>query len=81
MNESTEYNGYSNYETWLVSLWLNGDQANYNALQGIKAKRFMSAHKKAEFLEELTRELYDFEPVGIVADFVKSPLSATPCLT
>jgi hypothetical protein len=31
-------------------------------------------HSKAEQFEELVRELYEFEPVGIVADFVNAAL-------
>lgn len=71
MSESTGYNGYSNYETWLVSMWLNNDRLTYNALEEIKAKD-VSVHSKAEELEELVRELYEFEPVGLVADFVNA---------
>lgn len=71
MNESTEYNGWTNYETWLVALWLNNDQASYSALEALKAGS-ESEHCKAESLEELVRELYEFEPVGIVADLVNS---------
>lgn len=71
MSESTGYNGWSNYETWLVALWLNNDQASYNALEALKAGGG-SEHRKAESLEELVRELYEFEPVGIVADLVNS---------
>lgn len=71
MSEQTEYNGWSNYETWLVSLWLDNDRLTYNALEAIKAEN-LSVHSKAEELEELVRELYEFEPVGIVADFVNA---------
>lgn len=71
MSESRGYNGWSSYETWLVALWLNNDQASYNALEAIKAVDG-SVHSKAEQLEELVRELYEFEPVGIVADFVNA---------
>ncbi len=71
MSESTGYNGWSNYETWLVALWLNNDQASYNALEELKAED-ESDYRKAESLEELVRELYEFEPVGIVADLVNS---------
>jgi hypothetical protein len=71
MSESTGYNGWSNYETWLVALWLNNDQASYNALEELKAEDG-SDYRKAESLEELVRELYEFEPVGIVADLVNS---------
>jgi len=71
MSEPTGYNGWSNYETWLVALWLNNDQASYNALEELKAEDG-SDYRKAESLEELVRELYEFEPVGIVADLVNS---------
>jgi hypothetical protein len=71
MSESTGYNGWSNYETWLVALWLNNDQASYNVLEALKAED-ESDYRKAESLEELVRELYEFEPVGIVADLVNS---------
>lgn len=71
MSKSTGYNGWSNYETWLVALWLNNDQASYNALEAIRAEN-ESEYRKAESLEELVRELYEFEPVGIVADLVNS---------
>lgn len=71
MSESTGYNGWSNYETWLVALWLNNDEVSYNYLEALKAEP-ESVYRKAEQLEELVRELYELEPVGIVADLVNS---------
>lgn len=71
MSEQTGYNGWSNYETWLTALWLNNDQASYNALEALKAEPG-SDYAKAERLEELTRELYEFEPTGLVADLVNA---------
>ena len=29
---STEYNGWSNYETWLINLWLTNDRCYYDEL-------------------------------------------------
>ena len=29
---TTEYSGWSNYETWCVILWMNGDQGYYEQL-------------------------------------------------
>ncbi len=71
MDKSTGYNGWSNHETWLVALWLNNDQASYNALEELKAEDESDYHK-AESLEELVHELYGFEPVGMIADLINS---------
>lgn len=74
MDDTTGYNGWCNYETWLVNVWLCNDEASYLALEAIKADGG-SMHHKAEQLEELVRELYEFEPVGIVADLVNTAFS------
>tara|TARA_Y100000310_G_C20581682_1_gene763322 strand:+ start:149 stop:511 length:363 start_codon:yes stop_codon:yes gene_type:complete len=34
MNEKREYNGWTNWETWLVNLWLNNDEIAYNYWDG-----------------------------------------------
>lgn len=73
MSEVTGYNGWTNYETWLVALWLNNDRLTYDALEAIKAEDG-SVRSKAEQLEELVQELYEFEPVGLIADFVNAAL-------
>lgn len=50
-----KYNGWKNYETWNVALWIGNDEGLYNA-----AKEFVQTHKVgpiyrrfAEFLGEL----------------------------
>lgn len=65
------FNGWSNYETWLVALWLDNDRAGYNMLAALKAEPG-NVYDKAEWLEELTRELYELDTVGIVTDFVNA---------
>jgi len=58
---SATYNGWSNRETWLVSLWLNNDPVNYALLQ-TACKRAGNAFNKAEWLEsELQDEMCDLE--------------------
>ena len=35
---ATEYNGWTNRETWLTNLWLNNDMGSYEQLQEISRK-------------------------------------------
>lgn len=32
MNHTEGYNGWTNYETWAVNLWLSNDEGSYNTL-------------------------------------------------
>jgi len=40
LKESTSYNGWSNYETWNVALWLDNDYFNYSILMMQSVKTF-----------------------------------------
>ena len=55
MSEVSTYNGYCNRETWLVSLWLNNDQASYRVLEDV-LRLSESGFRKAEKLEELVSD-------------------------
>ena len=47
---TTEYNGWTNRETWLVNLWLNNDMGSYEFLLEICRKN-CETWEKAEELE------------------------------
>lgn len=46
------YNGFTNWETWNVSLWLGNDEGLYNA-----TRKFMRGNPTASQLEDFVKEL------------------------
>jgi hypothetical protein len=61
MSDISTYNGFSNRETWLISLWLNNDQGNYELLSSV-LRLNTTGFRKAEKLEALvSNQMYDLE--------------------
>ncbi len=71
---TTEYNGWSNRETWIVNLWMTGDQGYYEQLCEI-----ISSHDnlddQAEALEDWIRFEYDGAYSSIWADLINNSLA------
>lgn len=78
MTNDTKYNGYKNYETWCVTLWLENDQATYEywreqaRRQAIEApqaeqvlKGYWSSEQAAKFLlaDQLKSEFEETNPL------------------
>ena len=71
---ATEYNGWTNYETWLVNLWLTNDSCYYNELYEI-VKNF-NLDEQPEELEQYVRFITDTDnSIGIVGDLINSSLN------
>ena len=68
------YNGWSNRETWIISLWMTGDQGYYEQLCEI-----ISSHSdlsdQAEALEDWIRFEYDGEYSSLWADLINNSLA------
>ena len=58
--QQAKYNGWSNRETWLASLWLTNDEASYEVLK--RAHRAGdSDFERADWLERQLRDQLDDE--------------------
>ena len=70
---TTEYNGWSNYETWVVNLWITNTQQYYEGLCRIVSSKDDLRHK-AEALEDWLRFEYDGEYASVWAELVNHSL-------
>jgi len=82
-----KYNGWTNYETWLVGLWLDNEQALYEEIRDMSGRAFRhvdedNEEEKTSTLHNLSDEIKDYVEnmipenlPGFVSDLVNSALS------
>ena len=56
MVNEQEYNGWTNYETWLVNLWLSNDQGTEEMINDM-AKHSKDVYSLMEEIKDLIEEL------------------------
>ena len=60
MTKDTTFNGWVNYETWVVNLWLTNDEGTSKELDNI-IKNFIGKGRRADKLSNLVLEwMYDY---------------------
>ncbi len=75
--ETTGYQGWSNYETWLINHWLTNDESYYKQLQLIVSSH-SGVQDQAEALHEwLQLEHEELEITNLWSDIVGSTLCRT----
>lgn len=75
LKTNTTYNGWKNYETWLVNLWLTSEECYYGQLREI-VKNFDTIHEQADELEQYIRFVVDTVDLpGLRLDLLGAALS------
>jgi len=80
MSEDKKYNGYNNYETWLVALWIDNDQGYQEDINSMSEQCTVDdindlATSIKEYVEMMPDVSKAIENGGMVADLVNSTLS------
>jgi hypothetical protein len=78
--EHKEYNGWTNYETWVVKLWIDNEEGSYNYWREIAGEAAVSCTKLqairnvADALKEQHEEDAP-EVQGVFADLISAAMS------
>lgn len=71
------YNGWTNYESWLVGLWLDNDQGTHEAARELAAgcaSDFAAGDAIKAFVEEWA-EISETPTTGLFADLITAALA------
>ncbi|TRZ49187.1 MAG: hypothetical protein D4S01_09080 [Dehalococcoidia bacterium] len=65
IQKDAEYNGYSNYETWLMSLNLDNEQPLNEMVMTISNAKDLDTYDKAQVLKERVEEMFYNDGLGV----------------
>ena len=65
INKDSEYNGYSNFETWLMSLNLDNNQSLNDMVMTIANAPHLETYDKADSLKSQVEDMFYVEEYGI----------------
>jgi hypothetical protein len=69
---SGKYNGWSNYETWVVALWLDNEEGSYNYWNEVAEG--LDVYDLSKRLEEEFEEFNPVEATGVYSDLLTHAL-------
>lgn len=71
---ATEYNGWSNHETWLINLWLTNEESYYHEMQRILSTHTSVQDQADALLEFMQNEHEELEVTGVWSDVIGNTL-------
>ena len=74
MRNEKRYNGWKNYETWNVMLWINGTENLYFTLVDIK-EEYKRQNKKLSYKKFINEINFQNEQTGDGVEFINYKLS------
>jgi hypothetical protein len=79
---SEKYNGWTNYETWLVNLWLTNEQETEQQLIEIikNIKKDKNEFQKATELKDYVENMVSTDKASLQQDLINSALSVVSWL-
>ena len=85
--KTMEYNGWKNYETWLVNTWLTNEESSYNHWVGMAQQLLeiwaddepQATSDMADAIEEHLDTMHESKPCGLERDMLKAACDSVEC--
>ena len=74
--EESKYNGWNNYETWLVALWINNDQGTQETVLDMARNCQNNEHERYDLSHQLKEWIEEQNPLNDNADLFSDLLNA-----
>ncbi len=75
MSDEKKYNGWVNYETWLVNLWFDNDQGTYEMIQEFAIEEARSIIEISDYLKNMVEEESPTLDNGLYCDLMTAAIS------
>ena len=62
--KTTEYNGWTNYETWNIALWMDNEEGSYRYWQEITSDCQEESNPARELADRLEESIRDSSPLA-----------------
>lgn len=70
-----EYNGWTNYETWLVNVWVGNDEGLYQVMLDL-CRDAQNEYEAGKAMREYIDEMLEVPESGLKADLLNAAISA-----
>lgn len=71
-----EYNGWTNYETWCINLWLTDNPGDYHYLTNLATSPHLTDYQKADQLRADIEDTIPDDLSGLLRDLLLSSISS-----
>ena len=75
MKTLSTYQGWKNYETWNIALWLGNDEGTYREMV-VLTRRATSAYELGQSIKEYVQENNPLVEASMYSDLLNSAISA-----
>jgi hypothetical protein len=76
MGREATYNGWTNYETWNVKLWLDNDEGTSYMVEEWAAENREDAYRLAELIKDYCEECAPDLPASMYSDLLRGALDS-----